>query len=74
MNKDSIMHKLRNRAEELDLNYNAVLSKFFFDEFLRLLANSKYSNHFILKGGMLLTHPISFLQSKVQTPYSQECQ
>ena len=29
MNKDSITQKLRNKAKELDLNYNLVLSKFF---------------------------------------------
>lgn len=33
MNKDSITQKLRNKAKELVLNYNLVLSKFFFDEF-----------------------------------------
>lgn len=35
MNKDSITSKLRNKARSLGLNYNLVLSKFFFDEFLK---------------------------------------
>lgn len=58
MNKDSITQKLRNKAKELDLNYNTVLSKFFFDEFLKLLANSVHKENFMLKGGMLLTYSL----------------
>lgn len=50
MNKDSITQKLRNKAKELDLNYNLVLSKFFFDEFLKLLSNSVHRENFMLKG------------------------
>ena len=34
MNKDSITQKLRNKAKELDLNYNLVLSKFFFEDLI----------------------------------------
>ena len=34
MNKDSITQKLRNKAKELDLNYNLVLSKFFIEDFI----------------------------------------
>lgn len=55
MNKDSITQKLRNKAKELDLNYNLVLSKFFFDEFLKLISVSVHRENFMLKGGMLLT-------------------
>lgn len=51
MNKDSITQKLRNKAKELDLNYNLVLSKFFFDEFLKLISISVYRENFMLKGG-----------------------
>ena len=58
MNKDSITQKLRNKAKELDLNYNLVLSKFFFDEFLKLLSNSVHRENFMLKGGMLLTYSL----------------
>ena len=50
MNKDSITSKLRNKAKYLGLNYNLVLSKFFFDEFLKKLSNSKYQENFMLKG------------------------
>ena len=54
MNKDSITQKLRNKAKELDLNYNLVLSKFFFDEFLKIISVSVHRENFMLKGGMLL--------------------
>ena len=37
MNKDSITQKLRNKAKELDLNYNLVLIKFFFKEFIETI-------------------------------------
>ena len=58
MNKDSVTRKLRNKVKELGLNYNLVLSKFFFDEFLKLLSNSVHREHFMLKGGMLLTYSL----------------
>ena len=54
MNKDSVTQKLRNKAKELDLNYNLVLSKFFFDEFLKIISVSVHRENFMLKGGMLL--------------------
>lgn len=58
MNNDSITARLRNRARELDINYNLALTQFFFDEFLRLLSQSKYKDNFMLKGGMLLTYAL----------------
>lgn len=58
MNKDTVTRKLRNKAKELGLNYNLVLSKFFFDEFLKLLSNSVHRENFMLKGGMLLTYSL----------------
>ncbi|KGF11908.1 hypothetical protein HMPREF1639_06835 [Peptostreptococcus sp. MV1] len=58
MNKDSVTQKLRNKAKELGLNYNLALSKFFFDEFLKLLSNSAHRENFMIKGGMLLTYSL----------------
>lgn len=58
MNKDSITSRLRNKAKELKINYNLALTQFFFDEFLRLLSQSKYKDNFMLKGGMLLTYTL----------------
>lgn len=66
MNKDSVTQKLRNKAKELDLNYNLVLSKFFFDEFLKLLSNSVYRENFMLKGGMLLTYSLGIQNRATQ--------
>ncbi|NEW62286.1 nucleotidyl transferase AbiEii/AbiGii toxin family protein [Granulicatella sp. zg-ZJ] len=66
MNKDSITQKLRKKAKELELNYNTVLSKFFFDEFLKLLANSNHKENFMLKGGMLLTYALGIQNRSTQ--------
>ena len=66
MNKDSITQKLRNKAKELDLNYNLVLSKFFFDEFLKLISVSVHRENFMLKGGMLLTYSLGVQNRSTQ--------
>ena len=66
MNKDSITSKLRNKAKLLGLNYNLVLSKFFFDEFLKILSKSKYQENFMLKGGMLLTYTLGVQNRSTQ--------
>ena len=66
MNKDSITQKLRNKAKELDLNYNLVLSKFFFDEFLKLISISVHRENFMLKGGMLLTYSLGVQNRSTQ--------
>ena len=66
MNKDSITQKLRNKAKELVLNYNLVLSKFFFDEFLKILSNSVHRENFMLKGGMLLTYSLGVQNRSTQ--------
>ena len=66
MNKDSITSKLRNKAKLLGLNYNLVLSKFFFDEFLKILSKSKYQENFMLKGGILLTYTLGVQNRSTQ--------
>ena len=66
MNKDSITQKLRNKAKELVLNYNLVLSKFFFDEFLKILSNSVHRENFMLKGEMLLTYSLGVQNRSTQ--------
>ena len=66
MNKESITQKLRNKAKELDLNYNLVLSKFLFDEFLKLISISIYRKNFLLKGGMLLTYSLGVQNRSTQ--------
>lgn len=79
MNKDATTYQLRKKAAELQLNYNTVLSKFFFDEFLKVLSLSDYKSNFMLKGGMLLTyalgienratHDVDLLVNGVQIEY-----
>ena len=66
MNKDSVTQKLRNKAKELDLNYNLVLSKFFFDEFLKLISISVHRENFMLKVGMLLTYSLGVQNRSTQ--------
>ena len=66
MNKDSITQKLRNKAKELDLNYNLVLSKFFLDEFLKLISISVHRENFMLKGGMLLIYSLGVQNRSTQ--------
>lgn len=66
MNKDSITQKLRNKVKELDLNYNLVLSKFFFDEFLKIISVSVHRENFMLKGGMLLTFSLGVQNRSTQ--------
>ena len=58
MNKYSIVNKLRIKANELNVNFNDVLSQFFYDEFLKLLSMSQYNENFLLKGGMLVAYKI----------------
>lgn len=66
MNKDSLTARLRNRANELNINYNLALTQFFFDEFLRLLSQSKFKDNFMLKGGMLLSYTLGIQNRATQ--------
>ena len=50
----SIRAKLLNHAKAAKENYNAVLNRFFQERFLARLSETKYKQHFILKGGLLL--------------------
>ena len=56
MNKDSVTAKLRNRSKETGIHFNILLTQFFFDEFLKLLAGSEFKGYFTLKGGVLLSN------------------
>lgn len=40
MSKDRITARLRNKAKDLNINYNLALTQFFFDEFLKILSKS----------------------------------
>ncbi|MCI1722525.1 MAG: nucleotidyl transferase AbiEii/AbiGii toxin family protein [Lachnospiraceae bacterium] len=55
MNKESITARLRNKSKKTGVQFNTLLSQFFFDEFLKKMSESEYSDHFTLKGGILMS-------------------
>ena len=50
----SILARLKNKAKNTKISYQQCLLLFFQEEFLRRLSKSKYSNNFILKGGLFI--------------------
>jgi predicted nucleotidyltransferase component of viral defense system len=73
--EQSILAKLKNKAIETKQPYQDVLRFFLQEEFLRRLSLSKYSDNFILKGGLFIytltnfesrvTVDVDFLMSKL---------
>lgn len=53
--EQSIKDKLRQKRKSLNIDYNILLKKFFIDEFLKLVSESKYNKNFIWKGGFVLS-------------------
>ena len=50
----SVLAKLKNKAKDSGISYQQCLQLFFQEEFLRRLAGSKYSDNFVLKGGLFI--------------------
>lgn len=50
----SVLAKLKNKAKATGISYQQCLQLFFQEEFLRRLAGSKYTDNFILKGGLFI--------------------
>ena len=50
----SILAKLKNKSKETGAPYQQCLQLFFQEEFLRRLSKSKYTDNFILKGGLFI--------------------
>lgn len=50
----SVLTRLKKQSKETGLNYQMCLQLFCQEEFLRRVEGSRYSEHFILKGGMFL--------------------
>lgn len=50
----SVLAKLKNKSKTSGIGYQQCLQLFFQEEFLRKLAGSKYSENFILKGGLFI--------------------
>lgn len=55
INKDSLSARIKNIAENKNVTYGVLYSRFFFDCFLKRLSKSDYSDKFILKGGLYLS-------------------
>lgn len=50
----SVLAKLKNKAKASGISYQQCLQIFFQEEFLRKLSASKYSENFVLKGGLFI--------------------
>lgn len=55
---EQLKGKIRNMAEQKNLRAQEVLQMFMFERILERLAKSAYKNHFILKGGLLISSMI----------------
>jgi len=55
MNSMQVRDKLRNIANQRNIDFNVLLKFFVFDRFVVRLANSKYRDNFIIKGGFLIS-------------------
>lgn len=56
INKNSLQARIKTVVAQKNVPSNIVLQEFFFESFLKRLANSKYSSNYILKGGCLLSN------------------
>ncbi len=56
----SVLAKLKNKAKETGRSNQLCMQLFCQEEFLRRLSNSKYSDNFVLKGGLFLYTLTSF--------------
>lgn len=55
INKESLSVKVGKLVRNRNINANVVYSRYFFDCFLKRLSSSKYSDKFILNGGLFLS-------------------
>ena len=77
----SVLAKLKNKAKASGISYQQCLQLFFQEEFLRRLATSKYSENFVLKGGLFIytltnfesraTMDIDFLMRGLKNDFNQ---
>lgn len=56
INKDSLQARIQNIIKQKNIPSNVILQQFFFESFIKRLANSKYSKNYVLKGGCLLSN------------------
>ena len=62
MNKAALTNKTHKIAKENGLPFNTVMTHFFLEAILIKLSVSNHANHFIFKGGMLLSNVLSLSQ------------
>lgn len=55
MNSMQVRDKLRNIANQRNIDFNILLKFFVFDRFVVRLSNSRYKDNFIIKGGFLIS-------------------
>lgn len=55
INKDSLSARINNIVKAEGITSSYAYSRFFFDAFLKRLAQSPYRDNFVLKGGLLLS-------------------
>lgn len=55
MNSMQLKDKLKNISNKENVDFNVVLRNYMYERFIERLANSKYKNNFIFKGGYLLS-------------------
>lgn len=60
----SVLSRLKNKAKESGRSYQLCLQLFCQEEFLRRLENSKYSDNFVLKGGLFI-YTLTEFESRV---------
>lgn len=55
MNSRELSDKAKNKANKFNVTSNLIINHFFFDSIIKRIAQSKYKNNFVLKGGFLLS-------------------
>jgi hypothetical protein len=73
MNKNKLTALIHKISKEKDVSFNILLQVYFFERFLDRLANSRYKNAFILKGGFLLSSLLGITErSTIDLDFSVE--
>jgi predicted nucleotidyltransferase component of viral defense system len=55
MTPEQLKGRIRNFAKEKNIHAQEVLQSYMFERFLERLSKSKYKNHFVIKGGLLIS-------------------
>ena len=55
MTPEQLKGRIRNFAKEKNIHAQEVLQSFMFERFLERLSKSEFKNHFVIKGGLLIS-------------------